>query len=211
MGCNVLTLLFVLGFGLINCGNAMAVEELPYTLLEQSDDYALRLYSPMIVAETVLEGDLSKASNAGFRRIAAYIFGANKTRAGVGGEKIPMTAPVTIEAQSQKIPMTAPVTITANEGQWRVHFVMPVGSTLENLPVPDDPNVHLREIPAQKMAVLVFSGFTGEERVRQKTADLHSWMVSHGLNTDATPQLARYNPPWILPFFRRNEILIPYP
>jgi hypothetical protein len=194
--------------GLLVTAYAMAIEEPKFSLIEKSGDFELRLYKPMIVAETYVDGSLSEASTAGFRLIAGYIFGGNKGRNDSAPEKIAMTAPVTLEPSSQKIEMTAPVVVESKDNRWRVHFVMPAGYTLNSLPIPNDSRVSLREIAEQKTAVIVFSGFAGEDKVKDKTATLFDWIKSRGLEATSNPQLARYNPPWTLPFFRHNEILI---
>ncbi|NDU85497.1 MAG: heme-binding protein [Ferrovum sp.] len=186
----------------------MATEEPKFGLIEKNGDFELRLYKPMIVAETYVEGSLSEASSAGFRLIAGYIFGGNKSRQGSASESIAMTAPVTLEPSPQNIKMTAPVVVESTGNRWRVQFVMPAGYTLNSLPIPNDSRVSLREIPEQKTAVIEFSGFAGDEKVKDKTAILQNWMKSRGLVATSNPQLARYNPPWTLPFLRRNEILI---
>lgn len=186
-----------------------AVEEPPFEILRGQGDFEVRRYAPMIVAETFVEGDAWSASNEGFRVIAGYIFGGNKSvRTGLA-EKIAMTAPVTTEAAGEKIAMTAPVTTEAGEGRIRMHFVMPSGYTLATLPRPDDSRVSLREVPARRMAVVRFSGFAGEGKVEAKTGELLAWMKSEGLESAGSPQLARYDPPWTLPFLRRNEIMVP--
>jgi hypothetical protein len=194
--------------GLLATTYAMATEEPKFDLIEKSGDFELRSYKPMIVAETYVAGSLSEASNAGFRLIAGYIFGGNKSRQGSTPEKIAMTAPVTLEQSPQKIAMTVPVVVESKGNRWRVHFVMPAGYTLNSLPIPDDPRVSLREVTEQKTAVIVFSGLAGEDKVKDKTEVLFDWIKSKGLDATSTPQLARYNPPWTLPFLRRNEILI---
>jgi hypothetical protein len=199
---------FAILLGLLVATHVMAIEEPKFALLEKSGDFELRLYKPMIVAETYVDGSLSEASNTGFRLIAGYIFGGNKSRQDSSSERIAMTAPVTLEPSSQKIAMTAPVVVESKDNRWRVHFVMPAGYTLNSLPIPNDSRVSLREIAEQKTAVIVFSGFAGEDKVKDKTAELIDWIKSRGFEAASTPQLARYNPPWTLPFFRRNEILI---
>ena len=35
-------------------------------------------------------------------------------------------------------------------------------------------------------------------------------MQAQNLTITGKPELARYNPPWTLPFMRRNEIMIAY-
>jgi hypothetical protein len=188
---------------------AMATEEPRYESLLQDGEFSLRLYAPRVVAETEVAGTLEEASSTGFRRIAGYIFGRNHSRSGQASERIAMTAPVTVEAQPQKIAMTAPVSVEQVEGRWRIEFVMPARYALATLPLPDDASVTLREVPAQKIAAIRFSGLVGAAKMRDQTARLRAWMAQGGLAATAAPQLARYNPPWTLPFLRRNEILIP--
>ena len=192
---------------------AMATEEPKYVLLEKSEPFELRAYAPRIMAEVQVDGDLDAASSQGFRLIAAYIFGKNQV-----SEKIAMTAPVGIESADQnkgaKIAMTAPVGIESSKpsegagNQWTVSFVMPAEYTLASLPKPLDPQVKIREVPAEKRAVITFSGFYNEEKVQEKTQALRDWIKVKNLNSLGEPQFARYNPPWTLPFMRRNEVMI---
>ena len=187
-------------------GTAMAVEEPKYTVLEKTLPFELRSYSPMILAEVQVEGDLDEASSQGFRLIAAYIFGQNQV-----SEKISMTAPVVVEEQAVKgasIAMTAPVSIESNAGKWTVSFVMPAEYSMESLPKPLNSKVKLRQIPAVKRAVIGFSGFYNENKVAERTVELEEWMKTKNLQAASIPKFARYNPPWTLPFMRRNEIMI---
>jgi hypothetical protein len=74
---------------LSGAGEVMAIEEPGYSLVEQADDFEIRLYEPYIVAETFVQGEFSEVGNEGFRRLASYIFGNNRK-----DESIEMTAPV---------------------------------------------------------------------------------------------------------------------
>jgi hypothetical protein len=188
---------------------AMAIEEPAFDTLKSAGDFEVRRYAPMIVAETLVEGELWGASNDGFRVIAGYIFGNNESVTKGGSEKIAMTAPVAMEPAAEKIAMTAPVTTEAAGGRYRMHFVMPSQYTMATLPKPKDERVKLREVPSQRMAVVKFSGFSGEGKVKEKTGELLAWMKAEGLEAAGAPQLARYDPPWVLPFMRRNEVLVP--
>lgn len=184
----------------------MATEEPKFTVTEKEPPFEIRSYAPMIVAEVQVEGDLDEASSQGFRLIAAYIFGQNQVN-----EKISMTAPVTVEdqsAKSAKIAMTAPVGIESKAGKWTVSFVMPSEYTMESIPKPINQQVQLRQIPAMKKAVISFTGFYNEQKVAEKTLELEQWMKSRKLQSAGVPNFARYNPPWTLPFMRRNEVMI---
>lgn len=192
----------------------MAIEEPKYTVLEKSGDFELRAYAPMVIAETLVDGSLDEASSAGFKRIADYIFGNNTSQTGAS-EKISMTAPVgiapeAVDKKSEKISMTAPVGMQKIAGQWRMYFVMPSRYTLATLPKPNNPAVNLREIPASRVAVLRFSGLAGEEKTAYKTNELLAWLKNKQITPISAPELARYNPPWILPFLRRNEVMVAY-
>ena len=184
----------------------MATEEPKYSVVEKRSPFEIRSYGPMILAEVQVEGNLDEASGQGFRLIAAYIFGQNQVN-----EKIAMTAPVSIEektSQGAKIAMTAPVGIEPKAGKWTVSFVMPAEYTMESIPRPINPQVQLRQIPAVKKAVIGFTGFYNEKKVAEKTLELEQWMKVRNLQSSGVPNFARYNPPWTLPFMRRNEVMI---
>lgn len=185
-----------------------AIEEPAFETVQQDGDFEIRRYAPMIVAETMVEGDLWSASSEGFRVIAGYIFGNNASVRGAGSEKVAMTAPVTMEPAPEKIAMTAPVMAETSGERFRMHFVMPAQYTMRTLPRPKDARVTLREIPAQRMAVVRFSGFSGEDKVKEKSGELLDWLRAQGLQPAGLPQLARYDPPWTLPFLRRNEVMV---
>ncbi len=207
--------LLVSGLLLIS-GVAMAVEEPNYTILSQDNDFELRRYDNQLVAQTWVTGDQNTASRDGFKILADYIFGNNRTPNG-DSSKISMTAPVTMQLktnrgndESKKIAMTAPVSMQQYNGKWRVQFTMPSQYTIQTLPKPNNPNIEIKEVPRQTYGVIKFSGLAGSEKVAKKTEELQSWMQSQSLNIIGTPELARYNPPWTLPFMRRNEVMIAY-
>ena len=162
----------------------------------------LRRYDPMVVAETRVAGSLDAASNAGFRRIAGYIFGGNRQR-----ESIAMTTPVAVE--SERLAMTTPVTIVSDGGERVVTFVMPPGRTLASLPVPNDALVTLRDVPARTLAVLTYSGTTSDEIVAQRTSELRAALEREGVTPIGASVSSRYDPPTTIPVLRRNEIWLP--
>lgn len=205
-----ITVSLLLSSLLILPGVAMATEEPNFTILNQTEDFELRRYEPQIVAQTWVTGDQKEAGNKGFKILADYIFGNNTAPSG-DSSKISMTSPVKMQPQtgeSKKIAMTAPVAMQEQDGKWRVRFVMPSQYTMQTLPKPNNSEVSIIEVPAKTYGVIKFSGLTGEEKVAEKTTQLENWMQN--LEIVGTPEMARYNPPWTLPFMRRNEIMIEY-
>lgn len=206
---------------LLISGAAMATEEPAYTVLTQIDNFELRRYDGQLVAQTWVTGDQNAASRAGFKILADYIFGNNTAPSGESS-KISMTAPVTMQSEatplenkkgsndSQKIAMTAPVSMQQTDGKWRVQFTMPSQYTMQTLPKPNNPDIEIIEVRAQTYGVIKFSGLAGSKKVAAKTEKLQSWMQSQNLKVTGVPELARYNPPWTLPFMRRNEVMIAY-
>ena len=188
---------------LIGAPLAMATEEPSYRVTLQAEPFEIRQYAPLIVAQVEVPGDLSEASSAGFRLIANYIFG-NNIAVRDGG--LNMAEPV-----PEKIAMTIPV-IAEDRGDkktWLIQFVMPKQYTLDTLPKPNNPQVKLLAMGSQKIAVIRFTGFITDDKVQEKTAELMAWIKSRNELPLGNPRLARYNPPWSIPWMRRNEILIP--
>jgi len=182
----------------------MALEEARYTVLEREGDFELRQYELQIVAETLVEGDFQDVGNEGFRRLYDYISGKNRKQ-----QAISMTAPVSQEGTSEKIPMTAPVNQEQVGGKWRITFLMPSQFTLETLPEPLDSRVKLTKVPGKLMAALCYSGTWSRGRYEDKEKQLKELIRQRGLNIVGEPVFARYNPPFLPWFLRRNEVLIP--
>ncbi len=193
----------------------MAIEEPSYQVLKQSEHFELRQYESQLIAEVTVQGSLSEASNKGFRLVADYIFGNNQVSRAASNEseKIAMTAPVVIEAQSSKIAMTVPVVVekkaASEQQQWILYFVMPKSYRMDSLPKPNNPQVQIKEIKNKKVAVIRFSGWVDEDKLADRPAELQTWIKQEQLIAIGDPQLARYNPPWTLPWWRRNEVFIP--
>jgi hypothetical protein len=196
---------FVLCLGIILLGrDAQAIEETKFKVIESEGKFELRQYASHIVAETFVEGDFNEVGNEAFRRLAGYINGHNRRK-----QTIPMTAPVSQEADFVKIPMTAPVNQEGAGGKWRFTFLMPAEYSLETLPEPLDSRVELREVPERLMAALKYSGSWSESRYEEKKKQLMQEIEKRGLKQMGEPVFARYNPPFMPWFLRRNEVLIP--
>jgi hypothetical protein len=184
-------------------GTSVAQTKEPaYVSLETYGDITLRDYSPMIVAEVTVSGERGAAIREGFRLLADYIFGNS-----VSAQKVAMTAPV-MQQKSDAIAMTAPVMQQSAGDTWGVRFVMPATYTLETLPVPVNAAVRIFAVPAKRFAAIRFSGLATEGNLRQHRMALHALMQDKGWIDVAAPIYAFYNPPWTLPFLRRNEVMI---
>ncbi|CAN4265659.1 SOUL haem-binding protein [Methylophilaceae bacterium] len=192
---------------IFSADKAMATEEAKYTLIEKDGAFEVRAYDSKIIAEVMVDGGMSEATSLGFRLLADYIFG-NNTAASGKSEKISMTAPVRVEARSEKIAMTVPVAIQSEQKGWRVWFVMPSHFTLATLPKPNNPLVVIKPIPPKRYAVVRFSGLVDDDKMQTRVNELSVWLALKKMTSKGQPELARYNPPWTLPFLRRNEVMM---
>ncbi|NTU92861.1 MAG: heme-binding protein [Chlorobiaceae bacterium] len=178
--------------------------EPPYEVLKKDGVFEVRRYGPMVIAETNLdEEDYGAASGKGFTRLAGYIFGKNRSKSSIS-----MTAPVLQERHNEKISMTAPVLQQRQKSGWTMAFVLPEGYTLESAPEPLDPAVKLSEVPPASVAVISFSGLHSSGNLEKFSRQLRAWLEKQGYRAISEPKLAAYDPPWTLPFLRRNEVQI---
>jgi hypothetical protein len=198
----IIALIFFSGLFYIVRG-AMATEEAKYSVLEKQNNFELRQYEPQIVAETFVEGDFKEVGNEGFRRLFGYISGNNRKK-----QSISMTAPVSQEADYEKIAMTAPVNQVRMNGKWRITFLMPPTDTMDTLPEPQDTRVNLKEVPGRLMAAYRYSGTWDKTRYEEMKDQLMSLIQEQGLRPVGEPIFARYNPPFMPWFLRRNEVLV---
>lgn len=87
-----------------------------------------------------------------------------------------------------------------------LQFAMPREWTLETLPEPLDSQVTLREIPARTVAVIRYSGTWSQHRYEKHLKMLQGALEQAGLRWHGAALWARYDPPWMPWFLRRNEI-----
>lgn len=90
-----------------------------------------------------------------------------------------------------------------------MRFFMPSKWSMETLPEPDDDTVRLVPVPAETMAVLRFSGDRGPKAVAAATERLHKALGDNGVEPSGDVVAWFYDPPWTLPFRRRNEVAVP--
>jgi effector-binding domain-containing protein len=171
-------------------------------VLSSVDNIEIRQYAPMIIAEVEVQGKLKEAIGNGFRLLADYIFGNNT----VEGE-IAMTAPVQQQA-NEKIAMTAPVQQQSSSNLWKVSFVIPAEYRLETLPKPNNKSVKLNQLPAKRFIAIQFSGRNSGSTIAKYEKQLVQYIEKNQIQTLSSPKYAFYNPPWTLPFLRRNEVML---
>ena len=163
------------------------IETPKYTVLKKYDEFEIRQYDTMIIAQTILPSSSYDASSSmGFRRVASYIFGGNDKN-----ESISMTAPVFMEMGDNT----------------KMAFVMPKNYKLEALPKPDSEEVQLIVIEPKKYAVIKFSGYASDEKIKEKSQELQNLISREKLTKVGTFQYLGYNPPWKV-IGRKNEIAV---
>ncbi|KAI9122157.1 hypothetical protein K1719_006846 [Acacia pycnantha] len=177
------------------------------------DQYEIREIEPYFVAETTMPGKSGfdfNGSSQSFNVLAEYLFGKNTKR-----EKMEMTTPVFTsknENDGVKMDMTTPVLTTRMEdqGEWKMSFVMP-SKYGANLPLPKDSSVKIKEVPKKIVAVVAFSGYVNDEEVKRRELKLREALKrdkEFKVKEGTSVEVAQYNPPFTLPFQRRNEIAL---
>lgn len=197
-----LSILAILALAFSLIGPIMSQVETPAykTVHSYEDKIEVRTYAPQIVAKVTVEGARSEAIGKGFRLLADFIFGNN-----ISNQDISMTAPVQQQA-SEEIAMTAPVQQTNEGGSWAVEFIMPSAYTMDTLPKPSDDRIEIIERGEQHTLTIRFSGRNSDENVATYKKILDQFILDNKVPVISPAIYAFYNPPWTLPFLRRNEI-----
>jgi hypothetical protein len=161
------------------------IETPKYKVLKKYPRFELRQYESMMLATTNLgPASYDEKASQGFRTIASYIFGKNKSN-----EKIAMTAPVIYHADSLST----------------LSFVVPRSKTEESMPVPIDSNLTFVVQAPKLLAVLDFGGFINDEKLAARMAELKKAVLKEGFQIKGKGYFFGYNPPWQL-IGRKNEV-----
>ena len=165
-------------------------ESAPYRVLKKAGAFEVREYPSLHLVETPWSGRMEKR-NTGFRKLFRYISGQNEAAL-----KIPMTTPVFISAQTE-------------EAEGSMAFVMPIDRRAEEIPKPSDESVKLRRMRGGMYAVCRFSGRTTKGNEEASLKKLQGWMGQQGLRAAGEAVWGYFDPPWTLPFLKRNEVMVP--
>ena len=163
------------------------IETPKYTVLKTYDDFELRQYGSMILAQTVMKSNsYENTSSQGFRTVASYIFGGNEDN-----KKIAMTAPVIMEMGNDT----------------KMSFVMPKEHSMESLPEPSSDDVEIVKVSPKKYAVISFPGYANNKKIDKYAKKLLKSIKSEGLETVGNVKFMGYNAPWQV-IGRKNEIAV---
>ena len=165
-----------------------------FQVIRTYSDFELRRYEPCVIAEVKLSGQYSTVGSQAFRHLFQYISQGNKT-----SQKIAMTAPV-IAAQH---------TDHSNSDDWYISFVMPAGSTFEQMPHPNDPEVTLRALDSQMCVALSFRGRATQEKSNQLIKELRAAAAKENIALSSETRICRFDPPFKPGILQYNEIVIP--
>jgi hypothetical protein len=176
----------LIGLGWLVANSRAAVESPSYSVVEADGSFELRDYPQLVTAVTAMEVG---GSDGGFNRLFRFISGGN-----VRKEKIAMTAPVLIEAESPTPKMA---------------FILPSSMQADQVPAPQSNSVAIATRSKSRLAVYRFSSGRKSEVEPASLAALRRWMEGKKLVATGEPVFAHYDPPWTPGFMRRNEVMIP--
>ena len=168
-------------------------ERQKFKVLEDFDGFELREYAPCVIAEINVADDYNGATSKAFGSLFRYISGGNQT-----SEKIAMTAPVISSTHE-----------TIASRRWNISFVMPAGTTLADLPEPQQSQVTLRALAAEKCLAISFRGRASTSVCARKEADLRAFARGNGYELSSETRICRFDPPFKPGFLHYNEIVIP--
>lgn len=168
----------------------MAIEQPTYKVLSTQNGIEVRDYDEYWVAECYVSNisDLSQASSWAFGRLFNYISGDNSA--------------------SQKIAMTSPVQQIPSDTGWLVSFVVPKDVSLGEIPAPANSTISIRKVEAGRYAALQYSGLWNDKKFATKSEELLKACERSGLSVIGPVCSAVYNPPFMPPFLRRNEVFV---
>jgi hypothetical protein len=188
----------------VNIFGIRTVESPKYDVIHEDGELEIRRYPASLRARTFAAGDYEASSETGFKRLASFIAGHN-----CGDVRLyPPGSTAQFNLRGDPIAMTKPVLQAPAEGGWTMAFILPRKYSFSTAPKPLDEGVELEQVPPQTMAILRYSGSVDERRIQRKFRELRGWVQSIGWRSISEPLAAQYDPPFTIPFLKRNEVLV---
>lgn len=154
------------------------------------------------VALVILDPD--RGTREAFGLLFDYISGDNTP-----GAKIEKTSPVAVSENGVTFDMTTQVETSSSSGMMTIRFFLPSSFTEKNAPRPANNRVSIETLPEQTVAALRYSGSRKSENAAAKIEELCKTLAKCAWRPTGESVSYYYDPPWTLPWFRRNEAIIP--
>jgi hypothetical protein len=163
-------------------------EEQKHSIIRKYKEFEIRFY-PSTTTATINSNAKTyrDLSGPGFQKLAGYIFGGNEA--------------------NTKISMTIPVQMDINDSVSTMSFVKPSAYTKENLPMPNEPNVHIKNTADEYVAVIRFGRYASDKDLKFYSGKLQNLLKENGIASFRNYRFMGYNPPFQF-IGRRNEIIV---
>ena len=165
-----------------------------FRVIQSYGDFEVREYFPCVIAEVRVSANFSESSSSAFSTLFNYISKGNKS-----SQKIAMTAPV----------ITAQIEDSSDSMEWCVSFVMPSGSTFDQMPQPNNSQVRLRELGTERCVAKSFRGRATDGHSRKIAKELRTSAAKSGISLSNETRICRFDPPFKPGLLHYNEIVIP--
>tara|TARA_B110000091_G_scaffold188688_1_gene210662 strand:- start:4419 stop:5012 length:594 start_codon:yes stop_codon:yes gene_type:complete len=163
------------------------IEQYPFKVVKTYDNFEIRNYeATLFTAVKLVTNKYDKVSSKGFSVLAGYIFGGNN--------------------KEEKIAMTSPVAMTLKDTTTMM-FMVPKKYKKEDLPIPNNPLIEFKEIPAKKMAAISFKGWADDKKIASYKKKLIKALEKEGIKYSNNFLFLGYNAPMEV-FNRKNEVIV---
>ena len=180
------TILFII-FQLYFMNSQKNIEKYPYKVVKNYGDFEIRVYEASLFTSVKLSSNTYKeTSSKGFSILAGYIFGGNN--------------------KNEKIAMTSPVAMTIDDVTTMM-FLVPKKYTKETLPKPNNDDIEFTEMPAKKVAAIIFNGWANDYKIKDYKEKLRAALDKNGIKYTANFYFLGYNAPFEL-LNRKNEVIV---
>lgn len=159
-----------------------------YQVIKTEKDFEIRKYASATMATVSMDAKSYKElSSTGFRKLASFIFGANKDQ--------------------KNIAMTSPVHMDINDSESSMSFIMPSEYNRENLPKPDNSEIKIETTTEEYVAAIQFGGYANDEDIKKYADQLENSLKLNGIEYFGNFRFLGYNAPYQV-LDRKNEIIV---
>ena len=159
-------------------------ETINYKVLKKDKKIEIREYDDILFAST--RSLYNQSQDSGFMNVFNYISGENN--------------------QKEKISMTTPVLTYKEDDRLVTGFYVPSKYNRENVPMPTNDKVFIKNFTNSIYGVIKFSGRWTENNFDKFDEILIDYLIGNDYEILSSRMILRYQPPFVPAFLRRNEI-----